>query len=184
MASTLITHREKPCPSGRLMTGIAGFTLATGLLVGAVVAPAPRLELTDATRPLLQTLSSRLGQPEATRLGQVAPTVRSSPAEANRPGIDPKGPYLQATADFLNLPPGELIVEQWAGKSLAEIARAQGKSVDDLKAVMLTTAEGRLSQATEGGRLSPQQTEPLRNRLEADVAQMVGSDRGRSDTGR
>lgn len=70
----------------------------------------------------------------------------------------PGGPYgmawgndapMAAAADYLGLSPTELVDELRSGSSLAEVAEAQGKSVEGLKAAMLSAMERLLDDDTD-----------------------------------
>jgi len=70
---------------------------------------------------------------------------------------------LSAAADFLGLTESELRTALHEdGQTLAEVAEAEGKSVDGLVTALVTAARERLDQAVEDGRLSEaQRTEML-----------------------
>jgi hypothetical protein len=61
---------------------------------------------------------------------------------------------LDAAASYLGLTEAELRSRLESGKTLAEIAKAQGKSVDGLKAAMVKDAKTHLDAAVKAGRLS------------------------------
>jgi hypothetical protein len=74
-------------------------------------------------------------------------------------GHGPGGPHgfvhgLEAAASYLGLTEDELHSRLDSGKTLAEIAKAQGKSVDGLKDAMVKDAKAHLDAAVKAGRLS------------------------------
>jgi uncharacterized membrane protein len=96
------------------------------------------------------------------------------------PGLH--GPPLDGAADYLGLTETELHEQLRAGKSLAEIAKAEGKSVDGLKDALLADAKERLDQVVEDGRLTAAQRDEMLERLESKIDDLVNgtppADRG------
>jgi hypothetical protein len=68
---------------------------------------------------------------------------------------------LDAAASFLGLTEAELRTQLEEGKSLAEVAEAEGKSVDGLVDALTAAATERLEQAVEDGRLTEAQKEEM-----------------------
>ncbi len=68
----------------------------------------------------------------------------------------PFGPHehLSATADYLGLSVPQLMQKLASGQSLADIAKAQNKSVDGLKKAILASATKALDQAVKNGVLT------------------------------
>ena len=90
-------------------------------------------------------------------------------------GIHVHGPghHLEGAADYLGLTEAELHEQLRAGKSLAEIAAAEGKSVDGLKASMVASAKEELDQAVEDGRLQAAQRDEMLERLGSKIDDIV-----------
>jgi hypothetical protein len=90
-------------------------------------------------------------------------------------GFHLRGPghHLEGAADYLGLTEAELHDQLRAGQSLAEIAEAEGKSVDGLKAALLASAKERLDQAVEAGKLTAAQRDELLERLESSIDDFV-----------
>ena len=84
------------------------------------------------------------------------------------PGFGPVG-ELGAAAKYLGLTPRKLFSELRGGKSLADVASDQGKSVDGLKAVIKAAETARLDAAVKAGRL----TGAERTRIEQDLDQRL-----------
>lgn len=73
------------------------------------------------------------------------------------PGFGAPHPFfhgLEAAATYLGLTEAQLESRINNGKTLAQIAEAEGKSVDGLKAAMLKDARAKLDEAVKAGRLS------------------------------
>jgi polyhydroxyalkanoate synthesis regulator phasin len=76
---------------------------------------------------------------------------------------------LDAAASYLGLTEAELRSRLESGKTLADLAKAQGKSVDGLKAAMIKDAKTHLDAAVKAGRLSSAEE----RRLLADLRQRI-----------
>ena len=76
-------------------------------------------------------------------------------------------------AEYLGMTRQELVTELRSGKSLAQIARAEGKSVDGLVAAMVAPAKERLAKAVEKGRLTRQRADEILERLTERVERLV-----------
>ena len=103
----------------------------------------------------------------------------SSPASSRSSGPPgfrhgPGGPHeflhgLDAAASYLGLTEAQLHNRLESGKTLAEIAKAQGKSVDGLKDALVKDAKAKLDAAVKAGRLSSAEEQ----RILADLQQHV-----------
>jgi hypothetical protein len=102
-------------------------------------------------------------------LGLLGPRGRHGGPAKHR-GIKETG---KAAADYLGLTRPELRAELAKGKSLAQIAKEQGKSVDGLKQAILAEAKGNLDQAVADKRLTQAQAEELYNRLKEHIDDIV-----------
>jgi hypothetical protein len=85
---------------------------------------------------------------------------------------------LDGAASFLGLSEAELRAELGDGNSLAEIAKAEGKSVDGLVQALLVEARQRLDRAVEEGRLTEAQADEVRDGLEDRVRDLVNHEPG------
>jgi hypothetical protein len=83
-----------------------------------------------------------------------------------------RGVLVRAAARYLELTPAELRA-QLPGASLAALAAAQGKSVEDLRAAMLAPAKARLARAVASGRIGRPRADRALARLEALVDRLV-----------
>jgi hypothetical protein len=80
---------------------------------------------------------------------------------------------LEAAASYLGLTEAELRSQLSDGKSLAEIAKAKGKSVDGLVDALVADAKKRLDQAVEDKRLTAEQRTELLSGLVERVRALV-----------
>jgi hypothetical protein len=80
---------------------------------------------------------------------------------------------LDAAATYLGLTDAQLRTGLENGKSLAEVARAQGKSVDGLVQALVNAAKKRLDVAVAAGRLTQTQANSILSRLKSQVTAFV-----------
>ncbi len=86
------------------------------------------------------------------------------------PGFGPgPGGDLGAAAKYLGVTERQLFSDLRGGKSLADVAKAQNKSVDGLKAALKSDETARLDQAVKAGRLTTDQ----RAKIEAGLDQRL-----------
>jgi hypothetical protein len=86
------------------------------------------------------------------------------------------GPFhsgLNAAATYLGLSPAKLREALADGKTLAQVAKQQGKSVDGLVEAMLADHEKRLDAAVKAGRLTKAERDKVVADLKARVTDMV-----------
>jgi hypothetical protein len=70
------------------------------------------------------------------------------------PGVTPHPGIAGGAASYLGLTDQQLWKQLASGKSLGQIAQAQGKSVTGLEAALIASARSRLDQAFKAGRIS------------------------------
>jgi polyhydroxyalkanoate synthesis regulator phasin len=85
---------------------------------------------------------------------------------------------LEAAASYLGLTEAELRDQLAEGKSLAEIAKAEGKSVDGLVQALVAEAEKRIDQAVEDGKLTAEQAKEAKEDLEERITDLVNREPG------
>jgi hypothetical protein len=96
-----------------------------------------------------------------------------------RPGFGPPFPITMRAfagldvASYLGLTDGQLRMRLENGKSLAEVAKAQGKSVDGLVQALVNAAKKRLDAAVAAGRLTRTQADSILSGLKAQVTAFV-----------
>jgi len=83
------------------------------------------------------------------------------------------GHGLDAAADYLGLTRAELARRLMDGRSLAEAARVEGKSVDGLEQALIDEARSRLDGAVADGRLTSEQRDRILSDLEQHVEDLV-----------
>jgi hypothetical protein len=83
------------------------------------------------------------------------------------------GGLVHAAASYLGLTNAKLLSDLQSGKSLAQIAKAQGKSVSGLEQAIETAAKTRLDKAVSNGRITKAQEQQLLKALSAGIAQLV-----------
>ena len=82
-------------------------------------------------------------------------------------------PGPAAIAAYLDLTPAELREQLRSGKTLAQIAVAQGKTVSGLEAAISTDVQAHLDRAVAGGRLSAAQEQAILTRLKTRLDDIV-----------
>jgi hypothetical protein len=96
-------------------------------------------------------------------------------------GLDGPGPdhhfflhdKLTPAAEYLGLTGAELFERLRDGKSLAEIAEAEGKSVDGLEQAILDGAKSALDEAVANERLTQGQADEIYQRLQSVIEELV-----------
>lgn len=83
---------------------------------------------------------------------------------------------LDAAASYLGITEDELRSELADGKTLAEVAEAEGKSVDGLVDAMVVNAEARIDQAVADGKLTAEQAATAKERLREHVTALVNGE--------
>ena len=80
---------------------------------------------------------------------------------------------LHLAAKYLGMTPKEIRTARQGGKSLAQIAASEGKSVDGLVAAIVAPAKARAAKAVSNGRLTQQRADELIARLTKRVEAFV-----------
>jgi hypothetical protein len=93
-------------------------------------------------------------------------------------GFGHGGKSLAAAATYLGLTEAKLRAELEAGKTLAEIAKAQGESVAGLKAALKAAAKTTLDAAVKDGRITQAQANEMLSRLDEHLDDMIAGKRG------
>src|SRR5262249_54958283 len=83
------------------------------------------------------------------------------------------GGDLDAAATYLGLTEDQLRTQLESGKSLADVAKAQGKSVDGLKQAMLTAIKAKLDQAVKDGRMTSAERDQALAKISADLDSLI-----------
>ncbi len=117
-------------------------------------------------------LKERIGSGEFPLLG-----LRGGPGFGQH-GHGP-GARLDAAATFLGLTEAEVRQQLRDGKTLAEIAKAEGKTVAALVDALVAAAKAELAEAVESGRLTDAQRDRILEDLEERIADGVNATPGR-----
>ena len=83
---------------------------------------------------------------------------------------------LETAAAYLGLTEAELRAELQDGKTLAEIAKAEGKSVAGLVQALVKDAKARIDEAVADGKLTQAQAEELEQGLEERITDLVNGE--------
>jgi hypothetical protein len=84
---------------------------------------------------------------------------------------------LDAAAAYLGLSEDELRTQLESGKSLADVAKAKGKSVDGLVAALVADAKKHLDEEVAEAHLTKSQAEQILSRLEDGIRAMLNGER-------
>ncbi len=143
----------------------------TGVAGGALLAPAvsyAATSTTDAVSDRVTSLKDALaglvtaGTITQSQADEVATTLAETmpePGGHHGRGGGRHGADLAAAADALGLTQDELRAQAEAGKTLAEVAAAQGVSEDDLVAALVKAEKAELAAAVTDGRLTQAQAD-------------------------
>jgi polyhydroxyalkanoate synthesis regulator phasin len=83
------------------------------------------------------------------------------------------GEKLSTAADYLGLTQAELRTKLNSGQTLAEIAKAQGKSVDGLKQAILDATKAQLDQLVKDGELTQAEADAMYKRFQSHIDDLV-----------
>jgi hypothetical protein len=96
------------------------------------------------------------------------------------PDFDRHGPppfffdeKLSSAAEYLGLTEAELRTKLNEGQTLAQIAKAQGKSVEGLKDAMLKATKAKLDQLVEDGRLTQEEADEVYDRFQSHLDDLI-----------
>jgi hypothetical protein len=101
------------------------------------------------------------------RLVNATPRARATRAKGARGGL------LKAAATYLGVTNAQLVTELRAGKSLAQVATAKGKSVDGLKQALLAALKQKVDAAVAAGELDAARAQALLERAPAHIERLV-----------
>ena len=90
----------------------------------------------------------------------------------------PKGGVIADLADALGLSTQKLFDQLRAGKSIADVAKAQGKSLADVRSAVKASVKARLDKAVKDGDLTQKQADAMLEHLD-DAVEHIGSRPGR-----
>ena len=90
-----------------------------------------------------------------------------------RPGAFGLAGDVEDLATYLGLKPADLLTQLRSGKSLADVAKAQGKTVDELKSEITDLATKKLDAAVTAGKLTKDQETTLLDGLSSHLDEFV-----------
>ena len=105
------------------------------------------------------------------RLVNATPRARATRAKAARGGL------LKAAATYLGVTDAQLVTDLRAGKSLAQVATAKGKSVDGLEQALLAALKQKVDAAVAAGRLPAARAQKLLELAPAHIERLVNRSR-------
>ena len=105
--------------------------------------------------------------------GGFGPMGGGGPGPMGGPGFGHDMRGLGAAADYLGLTASELQTKLQSGKSLADIAKDQGKSVDGLVDAMVADAKKHLDQAVKDGHLTQAQEDQILGQIKQHMTDFV-----------
>ena len=105
------------------------------------------------------------------RLVNATPRARAIRAKGARGGL------LKAAATYLGVTNAQLVTDLRAGKSLAQVATAKGKSVDGLEQALLAALKQKVDAAVAAGRLPAARAQKLLERAPAHIERLVNRSR-------
>lgn len=163
------------------MTGLASLALGAGVLLAS---GAVSFAQTDEPSP---TPSAT----EAPDDGGTAPTPSPSQEEDGdtRPedeesqdnrGCGPGGKYLikEAAAEVLGMSEDELITALREGQTLAEIAEAQGMSLEDFRAALTANVTADLQAQLDAGEITQEEFDEITAGLDEKIDQIINAEGG------
>jgi len=83
------------------------------------------------------------------------------------------GKVIGAAATYLGMTQDQLLTQLRSGKSLADIAKAQGKTVSGLEDAITSSAQSQLDQAVKAGTLTQAQADQIMSELESHIDDLV-----------
>ncbi len=83
------------------------------------------------------------------------------------------GPLIDELADALGTTPTKLFAQLRAGKSIADVAKANGKSLDDVRSALKATVKTRLDKAVASDDLTQKQADAILGRVDEQLKDLV-----------
>jgi polyhydroxyalkanoate synthesis regulator phasin len=99
------------------------------------------------------------------------------------PGMGPFGDVMNAAATYLGVTPAQLQAARQGGKTLEQIAKDKGKSVDGLKTAMHNAAKAQLDTAVKNGKLTQQQADRILTGVDQWISHEITENEGQDHHG-
>ncbi len=109
--------------------------------------------------------------------GLLGPAIRDAIGDRIRERVRQQDQRLttEAAATVLGMEPAELLDQLKDGKTLAEVAEAQGMAVDDFKTALLAQAQQELDARVAEEKLTEQQAETIYGGIEENIDRIVNA---------
>jgi hypothetical protein len=128
----------------RVLTGIA----ATGVAAGVLTAGGVALASTGSSGSPTAAVAAAVATPTGTPTPAPGWCANGAGAMGSGYGMWAGAPVMQAAASYLGVSQDTLLSQLQSGKSLADIATAQGKSVSGLKSAILAAGTKQINAST------------------------------------
>jgi ribosomal protein S20 len=177
-----------PNSVGRAAIAAGAVLVLGGSAVGIAVAqtqPSPTPSAgQQAYQKFIDSLASKLGVSSQTLQSDITQARQDAGLPANGgfgfgrgPGGPPRGGPgggfdVNVAAQTIGISPQQLR-QELAGKSLAQVAQAHGKSGDDVDAALKNAANTRIDQAVSSGRLTSDQGNTQKSNIDTRIDQLV-----------
>ena len=136
-----------------------------------------KVEAAKAAGRINATLADRLVAGAAQVVDRLVNAAPKAPGAKAGGGKVAQGGLLKTAADYLELTPKALAGELLAGKSLAQVATAKGKSVDGLEQALFAALKRDVDAAVAADRLDAGRAQRLLDRAKAQIERFVNHSR-------
>jgi hypothetical protein len=154
-----------------ILAGAAGATAFAQS--GPTATPTAKPAAQQKAEAFVNALAAKLGKtPDEVRTALKAARQQVGTAKAKAVAVK-RVEAGKALADFLGVAPKDLKAQLKQGKSLAQIAQAQGKTVDQLKAYLRGQAKTKLDAAVAAGKLTQAREDQALQKLDATLDKLV-----------
>ncbi len=104
-------------------------------------------------------------------------TATGPPAGKKQKGKQAIRAAVKTAATYVGLSVEQIRTQLQAGKSLAEIATAQGKSVDGLKAAIVTDAKAAIAKLVSSGKITAERGQQYLDQIQKNIDKIVNAKR-------
>jgi len=170
-----VSQAEEPGGNGDNNPRTGAFTEALADRLGLSVSELNEQRTAALDDVLAEAVASgRLTQEQADKIKEGPMRHAGGPGRGFGKGLHGAiGDIFGSAAETLGLTKDELRTELMEGKSLADILAEQNVSVDELKASILDAVEAKLDAAVAEGKLSQDQADTLKEKLDEGVDKFV-----------
>ena len=164
--------------SGKSLAGVAvahGKTQA-GLEAAIVADAKTHLDATVASGKLTADREAQILAKLQANVSKVV-TATGPPAGTKQKGKHAIRAAVKTAATYVGVTVEQIRTQLQAGKSLAEIATAQGKSVDGLKAVIVTDAKAAIATLVSSGKITAERGQQYLDQIQKNIDKIVNAKR-------